>query len=163
MVNPSKAHTEERTRRLVPPFGFRTTDDLEGRACESGRRVRPSGSVQAFASVALAIICNTAAAAPAPLQVHDDRLTVELFAEQPRIVTPNGIAVDEDGRVFVIENHTPPTARVLHRPFLGSRSCVRGRRRGRARRQTRGVSGGLHSRNGPGVSFRWLALSRHAK
>ncbi|MFT4589031.1 MAG: putative membrane-bound dehydrogenase-like protein [Candidatus Binatia bacterium] len=53
------------------------------------------------------MFCAAAAsAASAPLQIHDDRLTVELFAEQPRIVTPNGIAVDENGRVFVIENHT---------------------------------------------------------
>ena len=42
----------------------------------------------------------------APLRIHDERLTVNLYAEQPQIVTPTGIAVDAYGRVFVIENHT---------------------------------------------------------
>src|SRR4051812_10710557 len=43
------------------------------------------------------------AGAPAAL---DDRLVLELVAREPDIVTPTGIAVDEDGRVWVIENHT---------------------------------------------------------
>ncbi len=40
----------------------------------------------------------------------DDRLVVELFAAEPDIVTPTGIAVDALGRVLVIESHThfPP-------------------------------------------------------
>lgn len=44
--------------------------------------------------------------------VTDDRLTLELIARQPDIVTPTGVAVDERGRVWVVENHThhrPPT------------------------------------------------------
>jgi putative membrane-bound dehydrogenase-like protein len=36
----------------------------------------------------------------------DDRLVLELVAREPDIVTPTGIAVDEQGRVWVIENHT---------------------------------------------------------
>ena len=46
----------------------------------------------------------------APPRATDDRLTFELFAESPMIVTPTGIAVDREGRVFVAESHThmPP-------------------------------------------------------
>jgi putative membrane-bound dehydrogenase-like protein len=36
----------------------------------------------------------------------DDRLTIELVAEHPQIVTPTGLAVDHRGRVFVAESHT---------------------------------------------------------
>src|SRR6185295_7977933 len=36
----------------------------------------------------------------------DPRLTVELVAQEPEIVTPTGIAVDSKGRIFVIENNT---------------------------------------------------------
>src|SRR5688572_33023737 len=52
----------------------------------------------------------------------DDRLTIELFAEHPQIVTPTGLAVDDRGRVFVAESHThfrpdnydgPKTDRIL--------------------------------------------------
>jgi putative membrane-bound dehydrogenase-like protein len=36
----------------------------------------------------------------------DKRLAIELFAVEPQIVTPTGIAVDGHGRVLVIESHT---------------------------------------------------------
>ncbi|HEV3204762.1 MAG TPA: PVC-type heme-binding CxxCH protein, partial [Gemmataceae bacterium] len=36
----------------------------------------------------------------------DDRLVIELVAREPEIVTPTGVAVDERGRIWVIENHT---------------------------------------------------------
>lgn len=36
----------------------------------------------------------------------DPRLVIELVAEQPDIKTPTGIAVDERGRIWVIENNT---------------------------------------------------------
>ena len=36
----------------------------------------------------------------------DPRLKIELFAEQPQIVTPTGIDVDHRGRVFAIESNT---------------------------------------------------------
>jgi putative membrane-bound dehydrogenase-like protein len=38
--------------------------------------------------------------------VTDERLVIDLVASEPDIVTPTGIAVDERGRVWVIENHT---------------------------------------------------------
>jgi putative membrane-bound dehydrogenase-like protein len=41
-----------------------------------------------------------------PPTVTDDRLVLELVAREPDIVTPTGLAVDERGRVWVIENHT---------------------------------------------------------
>lgn len=45
-----------------------------------------------------------------PPRVLDDRLKLELFAEQPQIVTPTGIDVDAAGRVWTIESNThfPP-------------------------------------------------------
>lgn len=36
----------------------------------------------------------------------DDRLTVELFASEPDIVTVTGLTVDSKGRVLVVESHT---------------------------------------------------------
>jgi putative membrane-bound dehydrogenase-like protein len=39
-------------------------------------------------------------------RVADPRLEITLFAGEPQIVTPTGIAVDEKGRVLVIESHT---------------------------------------------------------
>lgn len=41
-----------------------------------------------------------------PPVVKDDRLVLTLFAAEPEIVTPTGIAIDADGRIFVIESHT---------------------------------------------------------
>jgi putative membrane-bound dehydrogenase-like protein len=49
------------------------------------------------------------AEAPHPV---DPRLVLELVAREPDIVTPTGLAVDEQGRIWVIENHThqrPPS------------------------------------------------------
>ncbi|HEV3143899.1 MAG TPA: hypothetical protein VGZ47_08460, partial [Gemmataceae bacterium] len=54
-------------------------------------------------------------------QVLDSRLKIELVASEPDIVTPTGLAVDEQGRIWCIENHThqrtadykgPPTDRI---------------------------------------------------
>jgi putative membrane-bound dehydrogenase-like protein len=62
-----------------------------------------------------------AVAQAAPPTITDDRLVLELVAREPEIVTPTGLAVDERGRVWVIENHThqrpagykgPPSDRV---------------------------------------------------
>jgi putative membrane-bound dehydrogenase-like protein len=47
-----------------------------------------------------------------PPAAVDDRLVVELVASEPEIVTPTGVAVDERGRIWVIENQThqrPPS------------------------------------------------------
>lgn len=54
-----------------------------------------------------ALILGTEAPVP---QVLDDRLQIQLVAEHPDVRTPTGIAVDEQGRVLVIESHThfPP-------------------------------------------------------
>jgi putative membrane-bound dehydrogenase-like protein len=39
-------------------------------------------------------------------KVHDKRLKLELIAEAPIVRTPTGIAIDRQGRVYVIESHT---------------------------------------------------------
>lgn len=43
--------------------------------------------------------------APMP-KVLDPRLKIELFAQEPQIVTPVGIVVDSRGRLLVVESHT---------------------------------------------------------
>jgi putative membrane-bound dehydrogenase-like protein len=52
-----------------------------------------------------ALLPFSASSAQTPT-VSDDRLVLELVAREPDIVTPTGLAVDERGRVWVIENHT---------------------------------------------------------
>ena len=53
-----------------------------------------------------------AVSAPAPSdaiampKVVDPRLKIELFAADPEVATPTGIAVDSRGRVLVVESHT---------------------------------------------------------
>jgi len=59
----------------------------------------------AAATIVLLVTASLTMAADAP-QARDERLTVELFAEHPQIVTPTGLAVAADGRVFVAESHT---------------------------------------------------------
>jgi putative membrane-bound dehydrogenase-like protein len=54
---------------------------------------------------------------PAP-KVHDDRLEISLFAIDPQVTTPTGIAVDEKGIVFVVENNTHFRPKEYHRPEL---------------------------------------------
>jgi putative membrane-bound dehydrogenase-like protein len=57
-----------------------------------------------------------------PPTVLDDRLQLQLVAAEPDVVTPTGLAVDDKGRVLVIESHThfrpegyqgPPADRIL--------------------------------------------------
>jgi len=50
------------------------------------------------------------AAAEKPPVSRDPRLVIELFAEDPDVVTPTGLDVDHAGRVFAIESNThfPP-------------------------------------------------------
>jgi len=64
---------------------------------------------------------NTEAVDESP-QATDERLSVELFAEHPQIVTPTGIVVDSQSRVYAAESHThfrpdgyqgPTTDRIL--------------------------------------------------
>jgi putative membrane-bound dehydrogenase-like protein len=54
----------------------------------------------------LAVIGSAAGNPPAAPRVLDKRLKLELFAAEPQIVTPTGIAVDDRGRVLCIESHT---------------------------------------------------------
>src|SRR5688572_11370898 len=39
-------------------------------------------------------------------EVKDSRWTISLFAAEPEIVTPVGVAVDAGGQIFVVESHT---------------------------------------------------------
>jgi putative membrane-bound dehydrogenase-like protein len=55
------------------------------------------------AALLLALAAGAGAAPPA---ATDDRLVVELVASEPDIVTPTGIAVDEHGAIWVVENQT---------------------------------------------------------
>lgn len=54
--------------------------------------------------------CLGVTASAAPPEVQDDRLKLELVAENPDIVTPVGATFDHKGRLVVIESHThfPP-------------------------------------------------------
>jgi putative membrane-bound dehydrogenase-like protein len=61
---------------------------------------------QSFAGVLLAFVCCVDQVAAAPPRSLDDRLTIELVATEPEIVTPTGIAVDGKGRIYCIESHT---------------------------------------------------------
>lgn len=56
-------------------------------------------------SLVIAALPFNAVHADAPKST-DRRLVMELFAEHPQIVTPTGIDVDAEGRVFVAESHT---------------------------------------------------------
>lgn len=44
-------------------------------------------------------------------KVFDDRLVIELIAEQPDVVTPIGLAIDQNDILYVLESHThtPPS------------------------------------------------------
>jgi putative membrane-bound dehydrogenase-like protein len=55
---------------------------------------------------ALLLAAATLAADITPPKVLDDRLQLQLVAAEPEVVTPTGLAVDERGRVLVIESHT---------------------------------------------------------
>jgi putative membrane-bound dehydrogenase-like protein len=48
-----------------------------------------------------------------PVATHS-RLVVELVAREPEILTPTGIAVDEGGRIWVIENNTHERPAAYH-------------------------------------------------
>jgi putative membrane-bound dehydrogenase-like protein len=56
--------------------------------------------------VAFALLCPALPLFGQTPTVTDDRLVIELVAQEPDIVTPTGLAVDEQGRIWVIENHT---------------------------------------------------------
>jgi putative membrane-bound dehydrogenase-like protein len=57
-------------------------------------------------AVAAALLVFAAPGRAEPPVTTDERLVLELVAKEPDIVTPTGLAVDEQGRVWVIENNT---------------------------------------------------------
>ena len=74
-------------------------------------RIPPVGLATVFfAATALASAARAAEtpspAKDAPPKSLDPRLKIELFAEQPQIVTPTDLAVDYQGRVWAIECNT---------------------------------------------------------
>ncbi len=58
------------------------------------------------AAIFLLLIGTFAIAAENLPRSTDPRIIIELFAQEPQLVTPTGLAVDEAGRVFVAESHT---------------------------------------------------------
>ncbi|WP_167547046.1 PVC-type heme-binding CxxCH protein [Stieleria maiorica] len=71
--------------------------------------IRSTGFVALFLVIA-AINVGIRVDAAEPV-LTDDRLQLTLFAEDPEIMTPIGMAIDDRDRVFVIESHThnPPS------------------------------------------------------
>lgn len=70
---------------------------------------RPSWRFVLCLTFIVSTLGSTLAADPLP-KVVDPRLKIELFAENPQIVTPTGIDIDPQGRVWAIESNThfPP-------------------------------------------------------
>jgi putative membrane-bound dehydrogenase-like protein len=66
--------------------------------------IMPSVPSRLLANAVLHALAGPALAGPPT--ATDDRLVVELVASEPDIVTPTGIAVDEHGAVWVVENQT---------------------------------------------------------
>lgn len=66
--------------------------------------------VQSCVLLVSSALSIASAAAEDPPRSADDRVVIELFAREPDIVTPTGLAVDARGRVLVVECHThfPP-------------------------------------------------------
>ena len=59
--------------------------------------------------VLMALLCPGLAGIAAEAQsptVSDPKLELTLFASEPEIVTPIGLAIDRHGRLFVVESHT---------------------------------------------------------
>jgi putative membrane-bound dehydrogenase-like protein len=71
---------------------------------------------QSLAVGLLATLATSAAWAQDQPQSLDPRIKISLFAENPQIVTPTGIDVDEAGRVWAIESNThfPPEGYAGH-------------------------------------------------
>jgi putative membrane-bound dehydrogenase-like protein len=59
-----------------------------------------------YRTAVLVFLCCCAPAAAEPPTPVDPRLVLELVAAEPDIVTPTGLTVDEEGRVWVLENNT---------------------------------------------------------
>src|SRR5438132_9923513 len=52
------------------------------------------------------LVCSASVGQAAPPVPTDNRLVMELIARETDIVTPTGIAMDGQGRIWVIENNT---------------------------------------------------------
>jgi len=72
---------------------------------DSARAAQPATAANKSASVEQRASAEQHAVVEQPIAV-DKRLSIELFAAEPQVVTPTGIAVDGKGRVLVIESHT---------------------------------------------------------
>ena len=57
-------------------------------------------------AITIALTGSTGACAALPPRTLDSRLVFERIAAEPEIVTPTGIAVDQRGRILVVESHT---------------------------------------------------------
>src|SRR5688572_29988234 len=67
--------------------------------------------------VACGLLASIAVAQERGPRSFDPRLKIELFAEHPQIVTPTGIDVDSQGRVWALESNThfPPSDYAGHK------------------------------------------------
>jgi putative membrane-bound dehydrogenase-like protein len=68
--------------------------------------VMKSASLVLWIAVSSATLGAAGASASSPPQSLDSRLVFERIAAEPEIVTPTGIAVDQRGRILVVESHT---------------------------------------------------------
>ena len=59
-----------------------------------------------MSQMAAYLACLLLAASNDPPRILDDRLQISLFAAEPDVVTPVGIACDRRGRTYVLESHT---------------------------------------------------------
>ena len=66
----------------------------------------------------LLVALSLLSADPKPPTVNDDRLEISLFATEPQVTTPTGIAVDQQGIVYVVENNTHFRPKEYDRPEL---------------------------------------------
>ncbi len=68
--------------------------------------------------IATIVGCKGPPASKHNIAILDDDITVKLLVEDPAIVTPIGIAVDEDDHIYVLESHThSPESSYKGRPF----------------------------------------------
>ena len=60
---------------------------------------------------ALAACSKTDSPNPSFPKILDDRLAIELIAKEPDVVTPIGLAIDQNDVIYVLESHThmPPS------------------------------------------------------
>ncbi len=62
--------------------------------------------IMAILAAAIAWSCSDPRAAPFGVYSLDPDLAIELIASDPEIVTPIGLAVDDDDHLYVLESHT---------------------------------------------------------